>query len=74
MVSDKVRPANESIEDSKKRTTLPVFTGTKNRLAERGTMVTTWDDLLNGIVDRLEALEEENKELKAKVRRYEGFE
>ncbi len=27
MVSDKVRPANESIEDSKKRTTLPVFTG-----------------------------------------------
>jgi uncharacterized protein (UPF0335 family) len=37
-------------------------------------MVTTWDDLLNGLVDRLEALEEENKELKAKVRRYEGFE
>jgi len=74
MVSDKVRPANESKEDPKKRTTLPVFTGTKTRLAERGTMVTTWDDLLNGLVDRLEALEEENKELKAKVRRYEGLE
>lgn len=73
MVSDKVRPANESKEDPKKRTTLPVFTVTKNRLAERGTVVTTWDDLLNGLVDRLEALEEENKELKAKVRRYEGF-
>jgi hypothetical protein len=74
MVSDEVRPTKEGIDTQRKRTTLPVFSDTKARLADRGTMVTTWDVLLNGMVDRIEALEEENKALKAKMRRLEGSE
>jgi hypothetical protein len=74
MVSEEVRPTKEGIDTPKKRTTLPVFSDTKARLADRGTMVTTWDVLLNGMVDRIEALEEENKDLKAKIRRLEGSE
>jgi hypothetical protein len=74
MVSDEVRPDQVSNDNTRKRTTLPVFNDTKARLADRGTMVTTWDGLLNGMVDRIEALEEENNTLKAKIRRLEGFE
>jgi hypothetical protein len=70
MVSDTVRPDKEKNSDAapKKRSSLPVYMDTKNRLANRGMKGTTWDRLLNDIMDRCDALEVENKELKATIR------
>lgn len=68
MVSNTVRPNKEDNDTPKTRTTLPVFSDTKERLAGYG-IKGTWDALVNDLMDRCDALEAENKELKTKARR-----
>ena len=72
MTSEKVRQINDGETELIRRTTIPVFSNTKQRLANHGTMSTTWDQLLNGLVDNLETLTWENRELKNKVRMLEN--
>lgn len=68
MVSNAVRPNKEDNETPKTRTTIPVFSDTKERLAGYG-IKGTWDGLVNDLLDRYDILEAENKELKARSRR-----